>query len=114
MPDKPAPKGKKLGPFSAVGWAAIGGGALVAFYLYKRYEAGTASTAAAGTLGGTSIPTGNVATTAPNAPVYSTWGEWEQAVISAVSGNNYSAGAERPAVLGERWVCLGPGVQRHR
>jgi hypothetical protein len=81
---------KKYGPLSAVGWGGVILGLGVVYYLYRRYEADAATNAAnaANTLtGGSTIPAGEeaVTSTSGSTPVWSSFQQWEQALLSAVT-----------------------------
>ncbi len=85
----PAPK-KKYGPLTAVGWVAVLGGSILAYVLYKRYEANAAANAANATTGGSTIPNPTATTTTTGgqgtvAGAFSSFTAWEQAAIAAAT-----------------------------
>jgi hypothetical protein len=91
---------KKYGPLSAVGWGAVAAGTLGAFILYRRYEADKASSSAAASdalEGGSTIPAGesSVTSSAGTSPVWSSFEQWEQALLSEISSSTpgYSSSA---------------------
>lgn len=85
MADAPAKKkkGKKIGPLTPVGWGAVAVGVFGVYWYIKKRAAATSSTAASGTTGGTTIPAGTTGTST----VYSTLADYEQALISALTGS---------------------------
>jgi hypothetical protein len=83
-------KGKKLGPLPIWGWAAVGGGTFLVYYLYKRYESNSAAaTTAAGNADespedlapGTTSADGSVPTSNP----ITDSGSWIDAALAAGS-----------------------------
>lgn len=91
MPDAPKAKGKKHGPFTTLGWVGVGGATFLAYYLYKRYTADSAASAATtaaedALAGGDTIPSGDSTTgsTTTSTSTYSTWQDWESAAIPAL------------------------------
>lgn len=91
MPDEPKGKvgkgiTKKVGPLPLWGWIAVGGGVYVAYRFVKSRESASASTAASGLTGGTTIPTdtGQPA----GLPTFNSLADWEQAAIATITNNS--------------------------
>ena len=88
---------KKAGPLSRGAWVGVGAATLIAWYVYKRYQADAAANAAnasTATTGGTTIPGSEAVTsTAGSTPVWSSYAQWQQAAISAMANSipGYSA-----------------------
>src|ERR1700685_433653 len=114
---------KKLGPLPRWGWAAVGGGTLLAYLLYRKYAAGSTTTTTTTTASGsTSIPTvdlvnstpnastGTTTTTTPTATSYTNFTEWEQAVIKHLNTLGLSPATSVNAV--QSWIRGSGGTQQ--
>jgi hypothetical protein len=114
---------KKLGPLPRWGWAAVGGGILLAYLLYRKYAAGSTTTGTTtATSGGTTIPTvdvvnstpnattGTTSTTTPAATGYTNFTEWEQAVIEHLNTLGLSPATSVNAV--QSWIRGGCVTQQ--
>ena len=93
---------KKHGPLSTGGWIGVAAGTVGVWYLYRRYQASKAASAAAAStatpaLVGSTVPGSEspVTSTAGSSPVWSSFEQWEQALLSEVAGSTpgYSSAA---------------------
>jgi hypothetical protein len=106
MADAPAPKAKKK--IMGMSYLTVGlgvAGILVAYYLYRRMQASSAAGAAnssTGLAGGNSVPTGQTSGGTSSLPTFSSFSQWEQAVLSGMTGPGYSASQALNDLVG--WV----------
>lgn len=96
MADAPAPKHKEKGKILGMSYLTVGlsaAGLLVAYYLYRRMQASNAASAAqqsTGLAGGNTVPSGQ-SQGSSSLPSFSSFSQWEQAALSAMTGPGYSA-----------------------
>lgn len=91
MAETEKPKGK-LKPWQ---YAAALGGAVVVYVVYKRMKNTSAAAADSGTTDANTLPGANTTTTGTTSTTTlpATLADWEQAVLSAATGPNYSPSA---------------------
>jgi hypothetical protein len=98
---------RPLGPLTLGGWLLAGGGAVVVWILWRRYEADKAANAAAGggtgpgllTGAGGTIPTPGAGTVTGNVAPFSSYSDWLQATVDQiVSGGGIDAGQALDAI----------------
>lgn len=94
---------KKVGPLPVWGWGAVGAGTYVAYYLYKSHSnnvAAAQTTAASGTIGGTtSLLDPNLTGAASTSSVVTNpFQTWRSNVLAALQGKGLSSGAALTAL----------------
>lgn len=96
MAEKSTGKGlkKKLGPLPYWGWLLAGAGGYLGYRYLRARSAASSALAASGTTGGTTIPQGAVQVGSPSsglAGTFSSATQWEQAMLTFLTGNGLSA-----------------------